>query len=392
LRLPDLERRQDGQEAREPGGNAIGSCAGGLDSQTGGRRGPATMRPVSAMTLGEVMRQRAPAGERKRTSVLKAGARDQPVRCASPSSPSAAALPPLPAFMSCPELLSENASAASPRQSARTAAGEESDFSSAASMLSGRSTVMPSMASTPTGSSAPSPRHWWTYETPRRYESEDADSGRDDDDSVSTVSSISAVSTCSERSTAPHSEKIRRARPHTAIVRSSAGSSVSLDRAQSDLACLSLGRSHVQLGDRMPAEFETIFSKARHGRYKEVNELLEAGALLDGVDERGNTPLHAACQGGSLKTVKTLLRRGCETNAQNYQGNTPLHYAFAYKYEEVAQYLVRKGGALTEIRNIYGLTACEGLGNKLALEPSAPQHDASYHSPRCVQAQGAGGS
>ena len=59
----------------------------------------------------------------------------------------------------------------------------------------------------------------------------------------------------------------------------------------------------------MPAEFEAIFSKARHGRYKEVNALLEAGANVDGTDARGNTPLHAACQGGSLKTVKALLRR-----------------------------------------------------------------------------------
>ena len=135
------------------------------------------------------------------------------------------------------------------------------------------------------------------------------------------------------------------------------------------------------MGDRMPVEFEGIFSKARHGRYKEVNEILEAGALIDGVDDRGNTPLHAACQGGSLKTVKTLLRRGCETNAQNHQGNTPLHYALAYKYDDVAQYLVRKGGAIVEIRNVYGLTACEGLGNKLALERSTMEHHSLHGSP-----------
>jgi hypothetical protein len=341
---------------------------------------PAAMsHPVPAMTLREVLQQRTP-GDRKRTSVLRAGALDSLARCTSPASPSAGALPPLPAFMSCPELLADPSCAA---PSARTATGEESDVNSAVSMLSGRSTVMPSTASTPTGSSAPSPRHWWAHETPRRYESEDADSWRDDD-SVSTVSSISAISTCSERSTATGAEKPRKVRPHTATVRSSTGSIASLDRAQSGLACLSLGRSlsgrHVQTGERMPAEFEAIFSKARHGRYKEVNELLEAGAPIDGVDARGNTPLHAACQGGSLKTVKTLLRRGCETNAQNHQGNTPLHYAFSYKYEEVAEYLVRKGGAVIEIRNLFGLTAVEGLGNKLALERSSMDQDTWHHS------------
>jgi len=131
------------------------------------------------------------------------------------------------------------------------------------------------------------------------------------------------------------------------------------------------------VGERMNAEFEAIFSKARHGRYKEVNELLESGACVDGTDARGNTPLHSACQGGSLKTVKALLRRGCETNAQNHQGNTPLHYALAYKYQEVAEYLMRKGGALPNVCNMYGLTTSEGLGSKLALERSSASDELS---------------
>jgi len=160
----------------------------------------------------------------------------------------------------------------------------------------------------------------------------------------------------------------RATRPQTAIVRSGDGS---LSSTQCDLACLSLQSGCLQVGERMPLDFEQIFSKARHGRYKEVSELLEAGAYVDGTDDRGNTPLHAACQGGSLKTVKALLRRGCETNAQNHQGNTPLHYAFAYKYRELAEYLMRKGGAILEIRNVHGLTPCEGLGSKLALERSS---------------------
>ena len=117
--------------------------------------------------------------------------------------------------------------------------------------------------------------------------------------------------------------------------------------------------------EKMPLEFESIFSKARNGRYKEVGEIIDAGAPIDGTDSNGNTPLHAACQGGSLKTVKALLRRSCETNAQNRQGNTPLHYACAYKYQEVAEYLVRKGDASPDMRNIYGLCACEDHYNQV---------------------------
>ena len=341
---------------------------------------PSPRRPGSAatLTLREVVGER-----RGRTSVLRDEARGG--RWPSPGSPTAAgSLPPLPAFMSCPALLEEGGSSpgacAAPAHrgaawGAGSAAGEESDFSCAASERSGRSTARPSRARSPSGSLCGG--DWWGHDA-----ASETDSCRDDDDTMSTVSSRSSLSACSDFSmgqAAAATRPPRAARPHTATVRSSTGSSTpaALARATSDLACLSLAGSMgagcrlLQVGARMPAEFEAIFSKARHGRYKEVNELLEAGADVDGTDARGNTPLHAACQGGSLKTVKALLRRSCETNAQNHQGNTPLHYAFAYKYEDVAEYLMRKGGALADIRNVHGLTPCEGLGTKLALERSA---------------------
>jgi ankyrin repeat protein len=114
----------------------------------------------------------------------------------------------------------------------------------------------------------------------------------------------------------------------------------------------------------MPLEFEPIFNKALTGGYKEVGEIIDAGAPINATDENGNTALHAACPGGSLKTVKAVLRRGCETNAQNRHGNTPLHYAYAFGHQDVAEYLVRKGNASQEVRNIYGHFACEGLGQE----------------------------
>ena len=276
----------------------------------------------------------------------------------------------------------------------------------AASVISGRSTVVGSHESC-ASSRAQSPRHW-PPDSGRHWGS-DTDSCRDDDSmsmasSVSSISTISTSTTCSERSPsgpggarasfgAQAASGRRPPRPHTAVTRHSIGSiASSLEQAHIDLSGQRLER-HPSGGEggrpghdvtwggedsppgakalaplRMQAEFECIFSKARHGRYKEVSELLEAGALVDGVDGRGNTPLHAACQGGSLKTVKALLRRGCETNAQNHQGNTPLHYALAYRYQDVAEYLLRKGGALSDIRNAAGLTASEGLGTKSALE------------------------
>lgn len=319
-------------------------------------------RPMTAKTLREVVGERKP-----RTNVLRHEARSSPLRCASPASPSAAgALPPLPHFMREPALIEDSCSTA--RSSPRnfySARGEDSDSTA----MSGRSTVLMSMASTPAGSRVQSPRHWCGHGAA----ASDTDSCRDDD----SVSSMSSISTCSERSATGAVARSRMARPHTATVRSSA---VAQHLARS-LSTLSLGSGQqLEVGERMAEEFEAIFSKARHGRYKEVEELLEAGALVDGTDARGNSVLIAACQGGSLKTVKALLRRGCETNAQNHQGNTALHYAFAYKYEEVADYLIRKGGALPDICNMHGLACVEGLGSKLALERSSAAGSCSLNS------------
>jgi hypothetical protein len=333
-------------------------------------------RPISSKTLREVV------GDRKaRATVLsgEAAARHQrssPARCSNSDSPRA--LPPLPGFMSCPKLLDECCVSSTTRSNG----GEESDFSSAVSVLSGRSTVLlSSAASTPNASRAQSPitRRWWSNEA-----TSDVDSNRDDD-TMSIASSASSVSTCSDYSVKIATRQRLLPRPHTAVARSSTGSMPSaLERDAQSLCCTvpsALGTGHLQMRGKIPLEFESIFSKARNGRYKEVGEIIDAGAPIDGTDSNGNTPLHAACQGGSLKTVKALLRRGCETNAQNRQGNTPLHYACAYKYQEVAEYLVRKGDASPDMRNIYGLCACEGLGNKTALErTSAPDIRSSFDS------------
>lgn len=118
----------------------------------------------------------------------------------------------------------------------------------------------------------------------------------------------------------------------------------------------------------MPKDFEKIFSKTRHGRHKEVEELLDLGAPVDGQDPYGNTVLHTACQNGNKRIVKACLRRGCDTNAQNVRGHTPLHFCFAYGYAELGEYLMQKGSADPAIRNHFGLTCYEGLGLKTPLQ------------------------
>ena len=166
------------------------------------------------------------------------------------------------------------------------------------------------------------------------------------------------ASEASAPATALHS--MPRFLPPNALGGSAGGGSVGVGGRNSS----SGGAKHLRMSERMPLGFERIFNTALTGGYKEVGEIIDAGAPINATDENGNTPLHAACQGGSLNTVKALLRRECETNAQNRHGNTPLHYAYAFGHQDVAEYLVRKGNASQEVRNIYGHCACEGLGQE----------------------------
>ncbi|MEE2960070.1 MAG: ankyrin repeat domain-containing protein [Myxococcota bacterium] len=118
------------------------------------------------------------------------------------------------------------------------------------------------------------------------------------------------------------------------------------------------------------AEVKAVFSLARHGKYHQLAEALDAGRIaVSSKDRFGNTLLHIAAQNGfaqnGKRVLKTILRRctALDLNAQNNQGQTPLHFAYAYKYTDCAIYLVSKG-ASKMLRNRDGLLPREGLRAK----------------------------
>ena len=116
--------------------------------------------------------------------------------------------------------------------------------------------------------------------------------------------------------------------------------------------------------------------------------LLDEGVPVNSKDENGNTMLIVAAQNGLKRVSKLLLRRGANMDEtvsaalvvvkraraathvrimddhrcawQNLRGNTALHYAFAYKFQELGDYLLAKG-ADDGIVNAEGLTCYEGL-------------------------------
>jgi ankyrin repeat protein len=51
------------------------------------------------------------------------------------------------------------------------------------------------------------------------------------------------------------------------------------------------------------------------------------GMTVNEGDERQNTPLHLASQGGHFESVRELLRRGADVTAKNRMHKTPLHLA-----------------------------------------------------------------
>lgn len=61
---------------------------------------------------------------------------------------------------------------------------------------------------------------------------------------------------------------------------------------------------------------------------------VESGADVNALDERGRSPLHAACQAakksdnhGAYRAVLFLLHSGADINFQDKLGMTPLHFA-----------------------------------------------------------------
>ena len=110
-------------------------------------------------------------------------------------------------------------------------------------------------------------------------------------------------------------------------------------------------------------DLKFIFSCARHGKFREIEEAFDQPDWtvdVNAQDATGATLLQIACQNGNKRITKFCLRRGSDINKVNLAGNTPLHYCFAYGFESLGEYLMEKG-ADDAIQNADGLTCYEGL-------------------------------
>jgi ankyrin repeat protein len=100
----------------------------------------------------------------------------------------------------------------------------------------------------------------------------------------------------------------------------------------------------------------------RNNRHGDVEDMLTGPHAVDPDirDAHGNTVLAVATQNNRKRIVKAAVRAGVPLDAQNTQGQTAMHFAYAYGYDELAEYLIRKG-ANPMVTNCHGMRPDEGL-------------------------------
>ncbi|KAE9324708.1 hypothetical protein PF008_g17049 [Phytophthora fragariae] len=99
---------------------------------------------------------------------------------------------------------------------------------------------------------------------------------------------------------------------------------------------------------------------ARNNNLEGLELALDQGVDVNTRDNHGNSLFILVCQQGNKRLAKFLLRRRADMNLQNLNGNTALHYLYAYKHQDLAEYLKSKG-AVDTTQNAAGLTCYEGL-------------------------------
>ncbi len=105
-------------------------------------------------------------------------------------------------------------------------------------------------------------------------------------------------------------------------------------------------------------EEQTLQELCEFASFSEVKDAILAGQDVNGQDEKGRTPLMAACQGNSsAEMMQLLLSYGARVNLTDNKGRTAFMYAAQYdSYEKVFKELL-KAGALVNVKANDGTTA-----------------------------------
>ena len=101
-----------------------------------------------------------------------------------------------------------------------------------------------------------------------------------------------------------------------------------------------------------------------------VNFLVSSGYDVNVRNERGKSPLHAACYNGNMDIVKLLVHHNANINEQDHDGWTPLEAAAQEGHQDIVDYLTLNGADM-DVKDIDGFTplhAAVNAGHRHAIE------------------------
>ena len=122
----------------------------------------------------------------------------------------------------------------------------------------------------------------------------------------------------------------------------------------SDVKVSNATRKHEYAKARIEREgntFDKLYNACLKGQRGIVKCILENHETRPLSGEDGQTPLYAACIGNHLEIINLLIESGYDINHQDNEGKTPLHITFEHYEVDLAETLITKFHADTEIRD-----------------------------------------
>ena len=115
----------------------------------------------------------------------------------------------------------------------------------------------------------------------------------------------------------------------------------------------------VHKAHRGPQGRTRLMYAAWKGDPERARFLLERGAAVDTVNNKGNSALMLACQRGKLKTARLLVELGgAAVNATGPIGVTALMFSCQHGHLDTVRCLVERGGAaVNAVRTTDGMSA-----------------------------------
>ncbi len=96
-----------------------------------------------------------------------------------------------------------------------------------------------------------------------------------------------------------------------------------------------------------------------------VKQHLNAGANVNGKDDRGGTPSHFAVGGGHREVVELLITAGADVNAKDEDGLSLVHIAAMEGHKDIIE-LIIDNGANVNAKNVDGETPLDQAEGEIA--------------------------